>query len=142
MFEHSETVILDGKEYPIRCDINVLVEIQEQYGNLNEFEMRIAGLRITKNHDGSVITDKDNKVVFERTEPSIKAIRDSLPYMLKEAAEGKVTEIVEALEAVKYAKFDLYDTALKIHTEYAKCFERKNAQSARSEIDEKLEITE
>ena len=83
MFEHSETVILDGKEYPIRCDINVLVEIQEQYGNLNEFEMRIAGLRITKNPDGSVITDKDNKVVFERTEPSIKAIRDALTYMLK-----------------------------------------------------------
>lgn len=140
MFEHTETVTLADKEYPIRCDINVLVEIQEQFDNLSEFEMRIAGLRVAKKPDGSVIKDKNKKIVFERIQPSLRAIRDVLPYMLKEAAHGK--DITEALEAVKNAKFDLYDTAVKMHTEYSKCFERKNAQSARSEIDEKLEMTE
>lgn len=123
MIEHNEIVKLADKEYHIRCDINVLIEIQEQFGNLTEFEMQIAGIRIAKNSDGSVIFDEDNHVVYERREPSLRAIRDALPHMLREAAQGDITE---ALEAVQNAKFDLYDIALKIHKEYSKCFERKN----------------
>ena len=55
MIEHNEIVKLADKEYPIRCDINVLIEIQEQFGNLTEFEMQIAGIKIVKNTDGSII---------------------------------------------------------------------------------------
>ena len=46
MFEHSEMVILAGKEYPIKCDINVLIEIQEQFDTVSNFEMLIAGVKI------------------------------------------------------------------------------------------------
>ncbi|MBO5032169.1 MAG: hypothetical protein J6D08_09835 [Lachnospiraceae bacterium] len=131
MFEHTETIKLAGREYPIRCDINVLIEIQEQFGSLNEFEMLIAGIRAAKNPDGTTAVDENKRIIFERAEPSLKAIREILPCMLKEAAEKD--DLTEAFDAVKNVKFDLYETAVKIHAEFSKCFERKNVQSAKGQ---------
>ena len=46
MFEHTEKVVLAGKEYPIRCDINVLAEIQEQFDTISNFEMLLTGAKM------------------------------------------------------------------------------------------------
>lgn len=132
MFEHSEMVILAGKEYPIRCDINVLIEIQEQFETVSNFEMLMVGVKTVKDEDGNVITGEDGKILFQRCDPSLKAIAAILPCMLSEGFGGRhKEELNEALDAVQNAKFDLYDTAMQMNKELSKCFERKNASSVR-----------
>lgn len=126
MFEHTETVKLAGKEYRIRCDINVLIEIQEQFETISNFEMLIAGVKVATDENGAAVTDEDEKIVFERCDPSLKAIAVILPCMLKEGC-GDSPELDGALDAVKNARFDMYETALQMHKELDKCFERKNA---------------
>ncbi len=125
MYEHSETVVLAGKKYPIRCNINVLAEIQEQFGTISNFTMLIAGVKVSKDENGNAIMDDDNKIVFERCDPSIRAIAAILPCMLAEAS--KDSELEEAIDAVNNARFELYGTAVQMHKELDKCFERKNA---------------
>lgn len=129
MYEHTENVRLAGKTYKIRCDINVLAEIQEQLGSLQEFELNIAGLRIAENPDGTIMRDENNKIVFKRVDPSLKTIRDFLPMMLKEGNPD--TDIQDAIDAVMAAKFDLYEVSVQMHKEYSKCFERKNPSSSK-----------
>ena len=124
MFEHSETVTLAGKEYSIRCDINVLIEIQDILGSLTDFEMKIAGLRTARKQDGTVMMNEKNEIIFDRVEPSLKTIRDFLPFMLQEANQD--TDLTEAMDAITNVRFNLYDVAVKMHNEYSKCFERKN----------------
>lgn len=124
MYEHSEIVVLAGKEYPIRCNINVLAEIQEQFGTISNFTMLIAGVKVSKDENGNAIMDEDNKIVFERCDPSVRAIAAILPCMLAEAS--KDAELKEAIDAVNNARFELYGTAVQMHKELDKCFERKN----------------
>ncbi len=131
MFEHTEKVILAGKEYPIRCDINVLAEVQERFETVSNFGMLLAGVKVAKDKNGDAILDSDGKVQFERCDPSIRAIAAILPCMLTEASSGN--ELEEALDAVKNARFDLYEIAVQMHKELDKCFERKNVSSARGE---------
>lgn len=124
MFEHTEKVVLAGKEYPIRCDINVLAEIQEQFDTISNFEMLLTGVKIRKDKEGNALLDHENKIMFDRCDPSVRAIAAILPCMLKEACGSN--DLNEALDAVKNAKFGLYETALQMHKELDKCFERKN----------------
>lgn len=138
MYEHSEIVVLAGKKYPIRCDINVLAEIQEQFGTVSNFEMLLAGVRVAKDENGDVMLDDKKKIIFERCDPSIRAVAAILPCMLIEASGN--TALEEALDAVKNAKFELYGTVAQMHKELDKCFERKNVSSARGET--KTEVTE
>ncbi len=137
MYEHMESVTLGGKEYPIKCDINVLIEIQEQYDKLLTFEMLLIGQRMAVNSDGSIKMDENEKPIIETTEPSLRAIRTMLPCMLREAAESQKDtapiDLSEADEAVKNARFDLYNTALSMYRELGKCLERKNVSSAESQ---------
>jgi len=136
MFEHTETVRLAGKEYPIRCDINVLIEIQEKFDTVSNFEMLITGVKIVKDEKGTAILDKKGKVLFKRCDPSLRAIAEILPCMLSEACKGQ--ELDRALAAVKEARFDLYDTAVQMYKELSKCFERKNVSSVRRKQEMKV----
>lgn len=132
MFEHTEMIRLAGKEYPIRCDLSVLIEIQEKFETVSNFEMLIAGVKISKDEEGNALTDENGKVLFERRDPSLRAIAEILPCMLSEAhGNRKNQELERALDAVKNAKFDLYETALQMNKELSKCFERKNVSSVR-----------
>lgn len=131
MYEHSEIVVLAGKKYPIRCDINVLAEIQEQFGTVSNFEMLLAGVKVAKDENGDVMLDDKKKIIFERCDPSIRAVAAILPCMLAEASEN--TSLNEALDAVENARFELYGTVAQMHKELDKCFERKNVLSARGE---------
>lgn len=78
MFEHTEKVVLAGKEYPIRCDINVLAEIQDQFDTIPNFEMLLTGVKIRKDKDGNALLDHDNKILFDRCDPSGRS-RQSCP---------------------------------------------------------------
>lgn len=62
------------KKYPIKCDLTVLEEIQEKYGTINEFELKLAGWM-------------KNEKKLVKTEPSMKAIRFALPLMINEGID-------------------------------------------------------
>lgn len=142
MYEHLETVMLGGKEYPIKCDIDVLIEIQEQFDGLNAFEMLICGFKTVNHADGSIVLDDKGMPLLERTEPSVRAIRTALPYMLQEAAAAlkdiNPIDLSETAEAIKNVQFDMIKTARAMYQEFNKCFERKNVSSAVSQ-EEKQE---
>ncbi|EOS49330.1 hypothetical protein C809_01926 [Lachnospiraceae bacterium MD335] len=132
MTGHMKTVTLAGKEYPIRCNINVLMEVQEQFDTVPNFEMMITGVKLAQDAAGNTITDADGNLIFKRCDPSLKAIAAILPCMLAEAAgNSRKRELNEALDAIQNVEFDLYDTALRMGEELAKCFARKNASSAK-----------
>ena len=141
MFEHMETVMLDGKDYSIKCDIDVLIEIQEQFDGLNAFEMLIGGFRAIKRADGSTELDDKGMPLLERTEPSVRAIRTVLPYMLQEAAivlkDIKQVDLSKTDEAIKNMRFDMIKVASAIYREFNKCFERKNVSSAGSQEEKR-----
>lgn len=134
MYGNMGTVTLGGKKYPVKCDINVLIEIQEQFDGLNNFEMLLTGFRLVKDPDGSAAMDGDGKPLFEVKEPSLRAIRVVLPHMLREAAaalkDTDPVDLSEAYGAIEAVQFDLIDTANTLHNEFSRCFERKNVPSA------------
>ncbi len=136
MYGHMEYVTLGGKEYPIKCDIDVLIEIQEQFDGLNNFEMLLGGFKIVKNPDGSTMLDKDGMPTLKVTEPSVRAVRGALPNMLKEAAlllkDTDPIDLSETDDAIKNVQFNLVRTAAAMHREFSRCFERKNVSSAGS----------
>ena len=43
---------LSGVKLPIRCDMLVLEKIQEDYGDISEFENKLIGFEITKMYFG------------------------------------------------------------------------------------------
>jgi len=128
----TKTVVLAGKEYPIRCSINVLAEIQEQFDTVSSFEMMITGLKVAQDTNGNAITDEDGNLMFRRCDPSIRAIAAILPCMVTEGAgNSRTQELDGALDAIRNAEFDLYDTAFSMSEELSRCFGRKNASSAK-----------
>ena len=48
MFENLNTIILQGKTYPIRCDINVCEAVQDEFGSLPAFERKLLGLEFQR----------------------------------------------------------------------------------------------
>ncbi len=111
-----------GQEYPIKLDINVLEEIQEKYGSVNQFEREILGIKnVEYNTEGKV----EN---FESCEPSIKAIKTVLPLMINEGMkitadmENKEYTPVDAETIYRECDMDFNVLANIIHAEYRKCF--------------------
>lgn len=136
MFETLEQIEINGKMYPIRCDINVMIEIQEQFESLNAFELAIVGLEVSRKEDGTVERDDKGDILFYRKEPSIKAIRCILPLMIHEGIEafmqdGTIIDASSVDEDVKSMRFDFKQVAESMSREFQKCFHRKNSSSAK-----------
>lgn len=139
MIEKLTMVTLGGNKLPIRCDINILATLQEEYGTISKFQQLLIGIRPVINRDGSLKYDKEGKVQFEHTEPSIKVIAFSLPYMIKEGilkAQEQQEDIdysaIEWHEAYNDFDFDYIATALAINEEFERCFNRKKKTMQKS----------
>lgn len=121
-------ITLSGKSYPLKCDLNVLERLQEQFGTINEFERQILGIQYTKDESGNQIYTKDGSPQINITEPSIKSIKAALICMIEEGLEieasTKGTHQKELDESELIASCDMsYELLAKIlHDEYKKCF--------------------
>lgn len=124
-------ITLSGKTYPLKCDLNVLEKLQEQFGTINEFERQILGIRYTKDESGNQIYTKDGTPLIRVTEPSIKSIKAALICMIEEGLEieasAKGSQLEEINESELIARCDMsYELLAKIlHDEYKKCFVTK-----------------
>lgn len=129
--ETLRRIILDGRTFPVKIDLNVLEKIQDEYGSIYEFERKILGLEVARDRNGKVIYGDDKKPVMLSVEPSIKAIKTVLPLMINEglaieAGEtGQSWEPVSDLWVFANCSIDFNVLAKMIHAEFKRCFETK-----------------
>lgn len=128
MIEKLKYIELGKEKYPMKCDLAVLEEIQEQYGTINAFELKLAGW--TKNEEKKLV----------KTEPSMKAIRFALPLMINEgidienAKSGKKRKhITDAELKALCTDVNVFDIANELHDEFIRCFEVKNQNSTQEQ---------
>ena len=83
MFEKLNEIELQGKKYPIKCDLLVLEEIQNEFDSLNEFEKGL--------------------ITVEKIEEKKDEIEEALEEELGEGSEeDPVEKLGEELEKVQY----------------------------------------
>ena len=134
MFEKEmNRIILSGETYPIRCDMLVLEQIQERFGDISKFENKLMGFKPLVNRNGSVKKDDKGRTVGISGTPDIKALKFALCSMIKEgyAAEGRTEEVNETdlMRAVDMAPKELGEI---LHMEFMRCFKRKNPEPAQN----------
>ena len=133
MYEKMNTVTIGKKKIPIKCNLAVLMAIQEEYGTLKNFEQKLLGMIpvLDENGEPVYVTNSEGMetVKFKTTEPSLKAITFCLPKMIN---EGKMQTLKQGEEydyeysdAFNEADFSIIDIAVELHTEYRRCFDRK-----------------
>lgn len=115
---------INEKDYPMRCNIRVLGEIQEICGSLKEFEIKIKGLE--ENTEKGV-----GDGTYKRTkEPDYTTMCKILPLMVNEGInearrrgeEIKFLTTEEILEGLEETPFK---AAALINDEYSRCFRTK-----------------
>lgn len=129
--EKLKRIMIAKKTYPMKCDLNVLEALQEEFGSVNEFERLLLGIRMKKDEEGRQLYTKDGEPQIYIVEPSIKAIKAALPLMINEglaieaAEKGGVAERVEDLDVIAGCDISFELLSRMIHEEYKKCFVTK-----------------
>lgn len=124
-------IMLNGRTYPIKIDLNVLEIIQNEYGSINEFERDILGLKFAKDEDGKQLFNGEGEPRMIIGETSIKAIKVVLPAMINEGLAIEAEKNGTAWEAVSdsyiFRNCDISFELLgkMIHEEFKRCFEVK-----------------
>lgn len=130
MIEKLMMVEIGSKKLPIRCDLQVLAAIQEEFGTLQEFEQKIIGLNPRRGEDGKYIYKESGELEYTVGEPNIKAIAFALPILVHEGIEqaieqGESIPEIDWKQAIKDMDFDYIKIALAIYQEFERCFRRK-----------------
>ena len=113
---------INGQEYPIRCNIRVLGEIQEVCGSLRDFEIRIRGLE-KQEENGEVSFQK-------RKEPDYGLMAQIIPIMVNEGIcearrRGEDIAAITTQEILEGLEESPAQTAKALFDEYAACFTAK-----------------
>lgn len=122
---------IGAKTYPVKIDLNVLAELQEAFGSVNQFERDLLGLKLMKGENGEQLYTSEGDPQMYVVEPSIKAISTILPLMINEGLEleakskGKDFEPLEDIDILAECNISFEALAQFIHSEYKKCFEVK-----------------
>lgn len=118
-----EKILIEDKELPVKIDMFVLEKIQGMYGNINEFELKIKGLKRTE----------DKK--YERVEPDIGAMNFVLPLMVREGCEIEGVELdLTDREIVQNIKCSYIELGKLITKEFDKCFESEKKEKPSKRI--------
>lgn len=124
-------IIINGKTYPMKMDLNVLETIQNEYGTINEFERDILGLKFAKDADGKQLFNDEGEPKMIIGETSIRAIKVALPAMINEGLEieaeeaGKEFELVEESYIFRNCNVSYELLGKMIHEEFKRCFKVK-----------------
>lgn len=129
--EKLKRIIIGGVNYPFKIDLNVLEQIQQEYGTVNEFERDLLGLRVLTDENGDRIYDEEGNLRMYKAEPSIKAIKTVLPLMINEGMEieseekgGTFTPVSEK-SLLRECRISFTTLSEIIHEEFRRCFETK-----------------
>lgn len=135
MFDKLNHVTLSGVEYPIKCDILVLEQIQNEYGSIAKFEREIIAWEPVLDENGEeVLNDSGIRKVKSKL-PSVKAVNDALYWMITEGMEieaVKKNEPIKQLkreELLRCADMAYMKLADLVHDEFSRCFEDPNEET-------------
>lgn len=132
MFEKLSHIELSGESYPLKCDLAVLEQIQDEYGDLIEFEQMLYRFIPKLDENGEEVKNEEGRIIGNYAYPNLKAAGDTLFWMIQEGleieAEGnkEKPKKVDRKNLMKKADMSPIDLGIILHQEYIKCFERKN----------------
>lgn len=135
MFEGLNHIELSGKTYPIKCDLLVLEKIQEEYGDLSDFENKLSGFAPAQNEDGTPKRNEEGYIVGTYGMPNIKVVNQALCWMVQEGMEIEAEENGDKVKKMSdktiLRSVDMRPEELGrlLQKEFAHCFERKNAET-------------
>ena len=69
MFEKLNHIELSGESYPIKCDLLVLEKIQDEYGDLSDFENKLTGFVPDIDEYGEYVRNEEGLLVGKRKTP-------------------------------------------------------------------------
>lgn len=137
MFEKVNYIELSGDKYPLKCDILVLEKIQEEYGDLTEFENNLTGFVPKRDEEGEIVRNEEGFMVGVYGIPDAKTLRKTLMWMVQEGLEIEGTQM-EITEVDIARKVDMSPVELGniLRDEFSKCFKRKNGETTQRETEE------
>lgn len=154
MFEKLNEIELQGKKYPIKCDLLVLEEIQNEFASLNEFEKGLITVEKIEEEKDEIEealeeelgerTEEDmerepgedaKKIQYKVKFPDMKKVSAALFFMVNEGEE--ITAELEGRDPVKYTRKELarkvgesvIRVANQLHDEFYRCFFTINPKS-------------
>ena len=130
MVEKLNHIELSGESYPIKCDLLVLEKIQDEYGDLSDFENKLTGFVPDIDEYGEYVRNEEGLLVGKRKTPEIKILRKMLIWMIEEGMEieGEKNELREK-EIMRKADMSPGELGQILHEEFNRCFQRKNGQT-------------
>lgn len=145
MFEELKYIEMSGKRYPIKCDLVVLENIQNEFGDLNEFEDGLTIWEPKLDENGEVVTDKDGEEVYKGKFPNMKAVNTALYLMAREGEEIEAEKekrkpvFLSRNELVRKADINPRELARQLHDEYYRCFHIKNVKTTQNQTRQEKE---
>jgi len=137
MFEKVNYIELSGDKYPLKCDILVLEKIQEEYGDLTEFENNLTGFVPKRDEEGELVRNEEGFMVGVYGIPDAKTLRKALMWMVQEGLEieGIKMEITE-VDIARKVDMSPVELGHVLRDEFSKCFKRKNGETTQRETEE------
>lgn len=134
MFEKMNYITLSGVKIPIKCDMIVLEKIQDEYGDITEFEDKLTGFEAKRGEDGEKVRNEEGFVVGRYGWPDIKALNNALVWMAEEGTEieresGKTVPEIEEKKLLRMVDVGPFELKNILHKEFSRCFERKNQET-------------
>jgi hypothetical protein len=129
---------INGTEYPIYCDLNVLDLIQENFESVNEFERGILGLVPLRDKDGELMRDDTGALLQEQHEPKIKTVAFGLFVMIREGQRiqkrktGEDVELIQKEDIMEGCRTSFIELAEIVREEFNKCFAIKKKENKTS----------
>jgi hypothetical protein len=129
---------INGTEYPIYCDLNVLDLIQENFESVNEFERGILGLVPLRDKDGELMRDETGALLQEQHEPKIKTVAFGLFVMIREGQRiqkretGEDVELIQKEDIMEGCRTSFIELAEIVREEFNKCFAFKKKENKTS----------
>lgn len=143
MFEELKFIELSGEKYPVKCDLVVLEKIQDEFGSLDVFEKKIYPWIPVLDEAGEKIRDENGNVETEFQMPDIPTVNTALFFMVNEGEEiaaekeGREPRSYSRNEIARKVDISPVSLALKLHTEYYRCFELKNEKTTQDQKNQK-----
>ncbi len=131
IFEECKEIELSGEKYPIKCDLLVLEQLQEEFGSVADFENRLMGIEYQKDPEGYYIQDKNGKRKANISIPDTKAINQGLYLMVREGLviRGGDKKALSREELLRKVDKSYTEIAKAVHETFAECFEGKNGKA-------------
>ncbi len=129
--ENLKRIMIGGKTYPFKIDLNVLEKIQEQYGGIKAFERELFGIRFRKDKEGRQLYNADGVPLIDIVEPSVRAVKMLLPAAVLEGMQIEADEHNRPMEDVSEAfllnecNVPFLELCVMLQQEFSRCFSTK-----------------